>query len=179
VRARHYASQQGQWTSVDPLWPEERAYGYAAGSPTGATDPSGLGCTEFVKSFFIAGKSRTERFTNCQGWLEEYDRLRVRHKLPPICPEGPIEICKACVAATGLKYDCSFYPAIPPCPTEPKENDWGRFAAVGSIIPFAGEGAAKFPWDSCYRTCYLTASFPVSAPNKKSYAKRALQHAMP
>ncbi|ARU39813.1 hypothetical protein CCB80_01105 [Armatimonadetes bacterium Uphvl-Ar1] len=28
VRARHYAAILGNWTSVDPLWPSEMAYGY-------------------------------------------------------------------------------------------------------------------------------------------------------
>lgn len=28
VRARHYAAILGNWTSVDPLWPQEMAYGY-------------------------------------------------------------------------------------------------------------------------------------------------------
>ena len=28
VRARHYSSLQGMWSTVDPLYPTERAYGY-------------------------------------------------------------------------------------------------------------------------------------------------------
>ena len=38
VRARHYGTQQAQWTTVDPLWPEELQYGYVANSPMGYTD---------------------------------------------------------------------------------------------------------------------------------------------
>jgi RHS repeat-associated protein len=41
VRARHYASPLGQWTSVDPLWPSERAYGYVGCMPTSSVDPTG------------------------------------------------------------------------------------------------------------------------------------------
>ncbi|RYG96655.1 MAG: hypothetical protein EON58_11580 [Alphaproteobacteria bacterium] len=41
-RARHYGSRQGNWTSVDPLWPKESAYIYVSGRPTAWTDPSGM-----------------------------------------------------------------------------------------------------------------------------------------
>ncbi|RYG99829.1 MAG: hypothetical protein EON58_02555 [Alphaproteobacteria bacterium] len=41
-RARHYGAKQAGWTSVDPLWPEESAYGYVGGNPTSWIDPSGM-----------------------------------------------------------------------------------------------------------------------------------------
>ncbi len=41
VRARHYSSAQGMWTSVDPLWPGELAYGYVGNRVTVGVDPSG------------------------------------------------------------------------------------------------------------------------------------------
>ena len=41
VRARHYGFTMGMWTSVDPLWPTEAAFGYVA-NPLVATDGSGL-----------------------------------------------------------------------------------------------------------------------------------------
>ncbi|RYG33369.1 hypothetical protein EON81_18330 [bacterium] len=40
-RARHYSRETGHWTSVDPLWPDEQAYGYVDGNPTAWIDPSG------------------------------------------------------------------------------------------------------------------------------------------
>ena len=43
VRARHYSSLQGMWSTVDPLYPRERAYGYVENSPTFYFDSSGLG----------------------------------------------------------------------------------------------------------------------------------------
>ncbi len=42
VRARHYSDGSGRWRSVDPLWPEERAFGYCHGEPIDWMDPTGL-----------------------------------------------------------------------------------------------------------------------------------------
>ncbi|RYG93546.1 MAG: RHS repeat-associated core domain-containing protein [Alphaproteobacteria bacterium] len=41
-RARTYARETGRWTSVDPLWPDESAYGYVEGNPVNRIDPSGM-----------------------------------------------------------------------------------------------------------------------------------------
>ena len=54
---RHYANGSAVWTSVDPLWPDEWAFGYALQSPTEFTDPFGRGtgkpevdpCAKFKK----------------------------------------------------------------------------------------------------------------------------------
>lgn len=43
VRARHYGSTTGSWTSIDPYWPVESPYGYVYGRPTNVIDPTGLG----------------------------------------------------------------------------------------------------------------------------------------
>jgi RHS repeat-associated protein len=42
VRARHYSYITGGWSTVDPLWPEESAYGYAQARAVSTIDPSGL-----------------------------------------------------------------------------------------------------------------------------------------
>lgn len=41
-RARTYAGETGRWTSVDPLWNDESAYGYVEGNPVNRVDPEGL-----------------------------------------------------------------------------------------------------------------------------------------
>lgn len=51
VRARKYRKDLGRWLTVDPLWPEERAYGYAWGNPQSHADMFGLGV----------------QFKNCKG----------------------------------------------------------------------------------------------------------------
>jgi hypothetical protein len=41
VRARHYRPNVGQWQTVDPLWPEEKAYEYVKHGPILFVDPIG------------------------------------------------------------------------------------------------------------------------------------------
>jgi RHS repeat-associated protein len=42
VRARHYSQVTGNWSTVDPLWPGESAYGYVGGRASAVFDASGL-----------------------------------------------------------------------------------------------------------------------------------------
>ena len=55
VRARHYSSLQGMWSTVDPLYPSERAYGYVENRVTVGIDPSGMQ----RKSRLVPRKSKT------------------------------------------------------------------------------------------------------------------------
>jgi RHS repeat-associated protein len=63
VRARHYSNVTGGWSTVDPLWPDESAYGYVGGRSTGVTDPSGqasIPCKPFMNCLRAHSKSRCE-----------------------------------------------------------------------------------------------------------------------
>lgn len=51
VRARFYRPDLARWQTVDPLWPEERAYEYSGDAPTAFSDPSGKSFRSFVKGF--------------------------------------------------------------------------------------------------------------------------------
>lgn len=42
VRARHYATANRLWTTVDPLWPIETVYSYCKNNPSTHLDPDGL-----------------------------------------------------------------------------------------------------------------------------------------
>jgi len=42
VRARHYSSLQGMWSTVDPVYPSEKAYGYVENKVTVGVDSSGM-----------------------------------------------------------------------------------------------------------------------------------------
>jgi RHS repeat-associated protein len=48
VRARHYSHLTGGWSTVDPLWPDESAYGYVGGRSAAQIDPSGRGHGETI-----------------------------------------------------------------------------------------------------------------------------------
>lgn len=41
IRARWYQPGYGRWSTVDPIWPDERAYGYVGNSPVYHLDPLG------------------------------------------------------------------------------------------------------------------------------------------
>jgi|GEM_PF-5507846 len=41
VRRRHYSTESGAWTTVDPFWPAESAYVYVNGRPCLDIDPTG------------------------------------------------------------------------------------------------------------------------------------------
>ncbi len=42
VRARHFALIPASWTTLDPMWPRQSAYGYVRGRATAIVDPKGL-----------------------------------------------------------------------------------------------------------------------------------------
>jgi RHS repeat-associated protein len=62
VRARHYSYITGGWSTVDPLWPDEIAYGYVGGWTTRFADPSGLSvscqCNPTVKVIGVNPKDK-------------------------------------------------------------------------------------------------------------------------
>jgi RHS repeat-associated protein len=178
VEARHYASALGRWTTVDPLWPTERAYAYVGGNPVNKLDPSGesskFSPCESQGIGFIFGtleegarESRSYRFRRCQRSLEAQFTARQRAGLPQPCPGGLQEICETCVKFSGLPIECGSYPSCAPAQRSgPGRPDWGVFIAAGSIVPGAGEGALVFPLDSCYRTCFVTNSLAADPLNK-------------
>jgi RHS repeat-associated protein len=59
VRARFYSKKEGRWTTVDPLWPGESAYGYVSGRIQLWIDASGMasgsGSKNCCKDRSIAG----------------------------------------------------------------------------------------------------------------------------
>ena len=55
VRARHYRPNIGQWQTVDPLWPNQSAYGYGNESPSSFTDPSGRNAAVIIGGGVLLG----------------------------------------------------------------------------------------------------------------------------
>ena len=80
VRARHYSFLDGSWTTVDPLWPGERAYGYVGGRVTAAVDPSGLRvrlCTVVMAIAGHAPQTTTDGYSHVKNdqklkWMSRY-----------------------------------------------------------------------------------------------------------
>ena len=90
--ARHYANVSASWTSVDPLWPKEWAYGYVYGSPINALDSTGHSpcgphdCTKDPCGYaqkFERDKSRGGGVVCCEG-----KKYACPFNLPPGIPPG-------------------------------------------------------------------------------------------
>ena|GEM_PF-4533653 len=66
-RRRHFSTKLKKWTTRDPLWPDESAYGYVDGGPLTWKDPSG-------KSAFNSS-------------LSDFQKMACK---PPKFPKGPV-----------------------------------------------------------------------------------------
>jgi RHS repeat-associated protein len=98
VRARALDARDARWTTVDPLWPREKAYCYAGGLPTSAVDPSGAGpgiakCKRFGKTprcFFCAYHSFRNAGSGAQASCKAANRSCGTHM--PCGPCGPFPV---------------------------------------------------------------------------------------
>ena len=159
VRARHYSYLTGNWSTVDPLWPDESAYGYVGGRASILTDGSGRGdsigsirrdCSKLSKqACFACAFNRISRlrFWDHKGELHEY--------VPPqLACEQANQIC-------GSHVVCG--PCGPgPGPTLPGNNVcdvffWNDWAQNNLHEPSSGaEGCGKTGWDKlahCFVAC--------------------------
>lgn len=67
ARRRHPSTTEGRWTTVDPLWPQESAYGYVRGNPVTLVDPSGAQIPMKPRPNPSAPKPPG----NCRNWKDE------------------------------------------------------------------------------------------------------------
>lgn len=109
VRARHYGTLQGQWTTVDPLWPGEWQFCYIFGCPVREGDPSGMMVAENPEdgSVWLAGTHATDAVCSgedpCYGCSKAEDLCKfIRAKVPGAgkgalawvaCCKGRVEVC--------------------------------------------------------------------------------------
>ena len=99
VRARHYGYPMGMWTSVDPLWPSEPAFGYVGGRATKWSDPSGrnpacLACGACL------GLTALAAFLSCLGTADPVSCMRCRVRTNPgyqVALFGCAVACTACI----------------------------------------------------------------------------------
>ena len=138
VRARHYSYLTGNWSTVDPLWPDESAYGYVLGRALRAIDPSGLAMEICIRPV-IPGKDipgYDHWFFNSStcgafgfgpdgpivGWGDNALIEKVRCFKIPMTPEQEKCLC----ALKGKKE----WPSIPGAP---KPRCWNPGRPPGSI----------------------------------------------
>ena len=164
VRARHYSYVTGAWSTVDPLWPSESAYGYVGGRSTWSIDPSGTEChNEAISSAgWATGKhgkpaSRGAKFRKCQWWLEFRNQGRADAGHSLVCPGGKRQICVECALASGLPIDCGGFPSCPPPTKNNPHPELGIPIVIGySIFPFgSGMNAAT---KRCLSACLFQAT---------------------
>jgi len=109
VRARHYGQGEGRWSSVDPLWPRESAYGYADGSPASNPDASGLTITLVRTSVQMNGKTGID----CSGGYDIGWMLKINYSGEKPYANGYI-IQHVVMQLTGS--DCDGTPLDGGCP---------------------------------------------------------------
>jgi RHS repeat-associated protein len=121
VRARYYRPSLTRWQTVDPLWPDESAYGYVNGLPVFTNDPSGAkpsGCN-FENCFFtnlLTGKqtifgacmdcvpgSYSDRWAKCNGFPRTYPNKKelallgwIKQMCDP-CNPNKIDASQVCI----------------------------------------------------------------------------------
>ena len=122
VRARHYSYLTGGWSTVDPLWPNESAYGYVGGTSTYSVDPSGT-----LPIMAGCGAASSDGNPNWGKRFREYLGKMCRTLQKPK-DKGPLLECiRACnkkykleVDPTCLKDFCSKGSiTCAPCPRDP------------------------------------------------------------
>ena len=134
VRKRHYASTNGAWTSVDPLWPVLEAYSYVSAKVATLVDPTGLAacgppcCEQAMKDALTTG---CEDLDGERGIWKKCDPKSVYGQLLTTCDAGGgncneliarlWQVVKGCNRYCGMKD----VPPAPggggkPCAIEPK-----------------------------------------------------------
>lgn len=92
--ARVYSSKAKQWTTRDPLWPEENAYGYVNGNPVTWIDPS--------------GQNPAQQFWDCMAELDGQGGMTKRQR------------CHICKAQSGSSIRCDS-PCFDPQKGDPED----------------------------------------------------------
>lgn len=118
IRARWYKSLYGRWMTVDPLWPEETAYGYVNGTPTIFGDPAGLSCGHDCEK-------------SCDAFFKANpDFCKHTPPSPPYPPNSVVMAVAFC--CNGKPYQCF-------CPGQKPKNPYVLACVIvherGHIIP--------------------------------------------
>ncbi len=110
VRARTLRPSLARWMTVDPLWPEQRAYVYAANSPVVEIDPSGRlhcsiprpWCTPKVQAAELDVKCEVASGSPGTYKLRVYKCMKLSCMTD--CQNGPCEDCTFQQVVTDVTY---------------------------------------------------------------------------
>jgi RHS repeat-associated protein len=189
VRARHYGSAPGRWTTVDPLWPGEVPYTLVGNSPLSVVDPSGYGGEGSISDSCLteaqlsslhpagASPSKLTTFRQCQSMLERQYDYRLQNGIGEVCAGGHYEICLACKKVSGYpSVNCdnqpgpgnrprSCAPTSGGAPGDAAGGSWnaGGLAAAGLTYSKFG-GSIDFDTNACMAAC-MAASRGNMYPN--------------
>jgi RHS repeat-associated protein len=171
VRARHFDITSGRWTTVDPLWPRQRAYGYVLCSPVRIADPSGLSveCAAEAAAAFVAGFILCIGLSPCGACLAGAIAL---------CAGSGVAFVGCLYEAAGLCFEWVCGEEGPACLAE-----GARAAAVAIAIcekggcgfdnppppPTSGNPPPPPPNQNCFSTC---ATYPWNTPQHRQCMQR-------
>jgi RHS repeat-associated protein len=165
VRARHYGTQEGQWTTIDRHWPGEPSHIYVRCSPVRFTDPSGEKIADLFKEFCgydpCPDYSRCSIGSDCHrtvlrcmadaGFGKPDDVERIRKALVFIlesCTDSGPTICGV-RDNRGPRPD-NYPPECPWPPCQGFESGWAwPLLPPVAQTPPAGESLCKISKDPC------------------------------
>ncbi len=111
VRARHYSYVTGGWSTVDPLWPDESAYGYVGARSSAFVDPTGQIPVNCLVACGAVMAVAIDFWLVCKDWEKEgfngfFDCTnKVWDELPDWLKQGSqigLDACLNCLAK-GIK----------------------------------------------------------------------------
>jgi RHS repeat-associated protein len=121
VRARHYSYVTGVWSTVDPLWPDESAYGYVGGRATASFDPTGehpacigacIGCSAcLIDLLIVCPPTLDGTWADCVSGLWD--------ELPGWVKWGCGIACGGCLACVAKELISKIKPRPGPAPVRP------------------------------------------------------------
>ena len=147
VRARYLRPDLARWQTVDPLWPVERAYGYANQDPVLETDILGLGPACICRGTpSITGVPKSDPHYPCY--------LKVCAWFSTVCkPHFVGSQCSGYVSCYGINQ------AYPPCP--PSNPCYAKCHTSGGN-PTPGGGQVLPDW--CCIECQIRVCCHVECP---------------
>ena len=148
VRARHYGSYQGAWSSGDPLWPKQSLFVYASANPVTRTDPSGL-----YSCWWCVGLAPSPVLWLCLRFCD-HGRKPVSPVRPPGGGGGGGGVSGTCPEGSMEGGDCTLACQMVRRQQEPEGESWESECTTccGAVAPVGPEGYNICVHDYCERS---------------------------